>query len=45
MAAAAAKKRKIGFLDDVLVRRSKRLTLALRVLNPMAYFEEVEASG
>jgi predicted nucleic acid-binding protein len=31
--------------DDVLLRRSKRLTLALRVLNPVAYFNEVETSG
>jgi hypothetical protein len=31
--------------DDVLVRRSRRLTLALRVLNPVTYFEEVEANG
>ena len=31
--------------DDVLVRRSRRLTLALRVLNPVAYFNEVKASG
>ena len=31
--------------DDVLVRRSRRLTLALRVLNPVAYFEEVKANG
>ena len=31
--------------DDVLVRRSRRLSLALRVLNPMAYLEEVKANG
>ena len=31
--------------DDVLVRRSKRLKLALRVLNPVAYFREVDAHG
>lgn len=31
--------------DDVLVRRSRRLTLALRVLNPVAYFEEVKVNG
>ena len=31
--------------DDVLVRRSRRRTLALRVLNPVAYFEEVKANG
>jgi len=31
--------------DDILVRRSRRLTLALRVLNPVAYFEEVKANG
>jgi len=31
--------------DDALVRRSRRLTLALRVLNPVAYFDEVKANG
>jgi PIN domain len=31
--------------DDVLVRRSRRLALTLRVLNPVAYFEEVKANG
>jgi hypothetical protein len=31
--------------DDVLVRRSRRQTLTLRVLNPVAYFEEVKANG
>jgi predicted nucleic acid-binding protein len=31
--------------DDALVRRSGRLGLALRVLNPVAYFEEVKACG
>lgn len=31
--------------DDVLVRRAARLGLALRVLNPMAYFNEVKDNG
>jgi predicted nucleic acid-binding protein len=31
--------------DDALVRRSGRLNLALRVLNPVAYLEQVKTSG
>ena len=31
--------------DDALLRRSRRLTLALRVLNPVAYFNEVKTGG
>jgi PIN domain len=31
--------------DDILVRRSRRLALTLRILNPVAYFEEVKANG
>ena len=31
--------------DDVLIHRSSRLTLALRILNPVAYFHEVNTSG
>ena len=31
--------------DDVLVRRAARLGLALRVLNPVAYFNEVKDNG
>ncbi len=31
--------------DDVLLRRSPRLGLALRVVNPVAYFEEVTRDG
>jgi predicted nucleic acid-binding protein len=31
--------------DGVLVRRSRRLALTLRVLNSVAYFEEVKANG
>lgn len=31
--------------DDVVVRRSQRLGLALRVLNPVAYLDEVSAHG
>jgi hypothetical protein len=31
--------------DDALVRRSGRLNLALRILNPVAYFEQVKADG
>jgi predicted nucleic acid-binding protein len=31
--------------DDILLRRSPRLELALRVVNPVAYFEEVKANG
>lgn len=31
--------------DDVLARRSRRLRLALRVLNPVAYLGEVPTHG
>jgi len=31
--------------DDVLLRRAQRLTLALRVMNPVAYFELEEPNG
>jgi predicted nucleic acid-binding protein len=31
--------------DDALARRSRRLALALRVLNPVAYFQQVKANG
>ena len=31
--------------DDILIRRSPRLGLALRVLNPVAYFREVARNG
>ena len=31
--------------DDVLIRRAARLGLALRVLNPVAYFNEVKDNG
>ncbi len=31
--------------DDVVIRRSSRLGLALRVLNPVAYLSEVTAHG
>ena len=31
--------------DDILLRRSPRLELALRVVNPVAYFEEVTRDG
>lgn len=31
--------------DDVVLRRSQRLGLALRVLNPVAYLSEVSAHG
>ena len=31
--------------DDVVLRRSPRLGLALRVLNPVAYLHEVAAHG
>ena len=31
--------------DDVLARRSRRLGLALRVLNPVAYLGEVQTNG
>ena len=31
--------------DDVLARRSARLDLALRILNPVAYFDEVKDNG
>ena len=31
--------------DDILIRRSPRLGLASRVLNPVAYFEEVTRDG
>jgi hypothetical protein len=31
--------------DDVVVRRSRRLTLALRVINPVAYLDEVSDDG
>jgi predicted nucleic acid-binding protein len=31
--------------DDILLRRSPRLELALRVVNPVAYFEEITRDG
>jgi predicted nucleic acid-binding protein len=31
--------------DDVLIRRAARLGLALRVLNPVAYFNEIKDNG
>ena len=31
--------------DDVMVRRAARLGLRLRVLNPMAYLQEVAGNG
>lgn len=31
--------------DDALLRRSGRVSLALRVLSPVAYFDEVKANG
>jgi hypothetical protein len=31
--------------DDVLLRRAQRLIIALRVMNPMAYFELEEPNG
>jgi predicted nucleic acid-binding protein len=31
--------------DDAVLRRARRLSLALRVLNPVAYLTEVEAHG
>ena len=31
--------------DDVLIRRAARLGLALRVLNPVAYFNEIKDDG
>jgi predicted nucleic acid-binding protein len=31
--------------DDVVLRRARRLGLALRVLNPVAYLSEVAAHG
>jgi hypothetical protein len=31
--------------DDVLIRRAVRLGLALRVLNPVAYFTEIKDNG
>jgi predicted nucleic acid-binding protein len=31
--------------DDILLRRSPRLELALRVVNPVAYFKEVTRDG
>jgi hypothetical protein len=31
--------------DDAVVRRAPRLRLALRVLNPVAYLQEVKAHG
>jgi predicted nucleic acid-binding protein len=31
--------------DDVFLRRVRRLTVALRVMNPVAYFERVVTNG
>lgn len=31
--------------DDVVVRRARRLRLSLRVMNPVAYWEEVSSHG
>ena len=31
--------------DDIVIRRAPRLGLALRVMNPVAYFEEVTRDG
>jgi hypothetical protein len=31
--------------DDIMVRRARRLALSLRVVNPVAYFQEVVGNG